>query len=296
MLKILPKPESLPTSLTVSILIHGSSIALITCFTGAIYGCVIFSGSVAHKILFKITKMPFPIISDTILSIVEKFPASIAVLLISLAFASCGGIALVLACFVYFILVRLDICYILVLPNRNLITYFLQLSKMYEDYLENFVFKTAKVIAMKLFGREKKSKSQQDNEVKPEKDVPSKDITKSNQIAEENNDNRKDDVSDEMLDEALEKLKEEKLKKDKELAEARIEYDSITEGLSGINFHLPLFLLLLVLTLLSTPSTVTWAKNYQFSKVLSPDPTLIPATCLLIALGFIWQLPTPRGL
>lgn len=107
MLRILPKPESLPTSLTVSILIHGSSLALLMCFTASIWAAITFSGSMAHKILFRITKLPFPIISDTFLSVVEKFPASIAVLLISLAFASCGGIALVVACLVYFILVSI---------------------------------------------------------------------------------------------------------------------------------------------------------------------------------------------
>lgn len=105
MLKILPKPESLPTSLTVSILIHGSALAMMICFTGAIWGAITFCGGMAHKILLRITKLPFLIISDAVLAIVEKLPASIAVVLIAMAFASCGGIALVLACFVYFILV-----------------------------------------------------------------------------------------------------------------------------------------------------------------------------------------------
>jgi hypothetical protein len=106
MMKILPKPEILPTSLTVSILIHGSSIALIACSTGAMWFAITFSGSMAHKALLRIIRLPIPIISDTFVSIIEKFPVSVAALLVSLAFASCGGIALILACFVYFILVR----------------------------------------------------------------------------------------------------------------------------------------------------------------------------------------------
>jgi hypothetical protein len=59
----------------------------------------------AHKILSRIIKLPIPTISTTVQLLVEKFPASVAAVLISLAFSSCGGIALVLACFVYFILV-----------------------------------------------------------------------------------------------------------------------------------------------------------------------------------------------
>lgn len=105
MMKILPKPEVLPTSLTVSILIHGASIALLACATGAMWLAITFSGNMAHKVLLRIIRMPIPMISDAFVSIIEKFPASVAVLLVSLAYASCGGIAIILACFVYFILV-----------------------------------------------------------------------------------------------------------------------------------------------------------------------------------------------
>lgn len=168
---------------------------------------------------------------------------------------------------------------------------------MYEDYLENFVFRTAKEIAMKLFGRVRKSKSQPEteDELKDEKLLTE---TKSNENSEDKEEDKdaQDEGVEQMLDEAMAKQQQEKAKRDAELKAARIEYDSITEGLSEINFHLPLFFLLLVLTLLSTPSTVTWAKNYHYSRVLSPDPTLVPATCVLIALSFIWQMPTPRGL
>lgn len=38
-----------------------------------------------------------------------------------------------------------------------------QLTKMYEDYLEEFVFKTAKIIAQKLFGKKSGSKDQEEN-------------------------------------------------------------------------------------------------------------------------------------
>lgn len=45
--------------------------------------------------------------------------------------ASCGALPLICAVFVYFVLI----------------------AKMYEDYLEEFVFKTTKIIAEKLFGK-----------------------------------------------------------------------------------------------------------------------------------------------
>lgn len=179
---------------------------------------------------------------------------------------------------------------------------------MYEEYLENFVFKTAKLIATKLFGRARKSKNPAGDETKNDetkseesKDIETKDENNEQalQAIEEpiGNERTEEDIEiDRELEEAMIKQREERSKKDKESLAAREEYDAITDGLSEINFHLPLFFLLLLLTMLSLPSVVTWAKNYQYSRVLTPDPTLIPAICVLSALGVIWQLPTPRNL
>lgn len=176
---------------------------------------------------------------------------------------------------------------------------------MYEDYLENFVFKTAKVIAMKLFGKVRKSKNPEAEEAEAEKSgetepepstsgeaTKDKELVESSDIRQE----QKDEETDRLLDEVMKQQREDKAKRDKELAAARVEYDSISEGVSEINFHLPLFFLLLLMTVLAAPSMVTWAKNYQQARVLTPDPTLIPAICVLAALGLIWQLPTPRNL
>lgn len=176
---------------------------------------------------------------------------------------------------------------------------------MYEDYLENFVFKTAKAIAMKLFGHVRKSKNQPEPEAEAENndEVTKNDKDETNKeqtvekVEEPVDERTEEDIeTDRILEEAMTKQREEKLKKEQELAATRVEYDAITEGLSEINFHLPLFFLLLLLTMLSLPSVVTWAKNYHYSRVLSQDPTLVPACCVLAALGVIWQMPTPRNL
>lgn len=172
---------------------------------------------------------------------------------------------------------------------------------MYEDYLENFVFKTAKKIAMKLFGRARRSKNADDDEMSSDesKNEEQKSLVESKDAAKDEGSEEDKAQAEEisrMLDEAMTKQREEKAKKDKELAAARVEYDSIAEGLSEINFHLPIFFLLIMMGILAAPSVVTWAKNYHFSRTLSPDPMLIPATCVLVSLGVIWQLNTPRNL
>ena len=49
-----------------------------------------------------------------------------------------------------------------------------------------------------------------------------------------------------------------------EAAVQRQEYDNVHTGLIDINFHLPLFLLLIVISLLNFPSFLTWAKHYKY--------------------------------
>lgn len=178
---------------------------------------------------------------------------------------------------------------------------------MYEDYLENFVFKTAKFIAMKLFGRlrkpwkepkaEKESSVGETIEPKEKNDLNSdtalvKSDAQSNLEAIQDADTTDAEV-EKMLEEIMRKQREEKLKTENQ-GFSRVEYDLLTEGLDEINFHLPLFFLLVVITILGLPSTVTWAKNYHFARMLNPDPMKVSATVVLVCLGFIWQFNTPR--
>lgn len=195
---------------------------------------------------------------------------------------------------------------------------------MYEDYLENFVFKTAKFIAMKLFGRVRRPQKEQASETEQkdnksdkeesgsgsteekESNLPKEnDLTESveqkalvksdsQSILEKSDEDKSTEEIEKMLEELMAKQREEKLKNEKNQGFSRVEYDSLTEGLDEINFHLPLFFLLVVITILGLPSVVTWAKNYHFTRILSPDPMRISATVVLSCLGFIWQFNTPR--
>lgn len=173
---------------------------------------------------------------------------------------------------------------------------------MYEEYLETFVFKTAKFIAMKLFGRMRKPKNESDrkepeakiedeNAPKEEKDLKNeKSLISSNK----NPSPEENEAVEKMLDDLMKRQHDEKLKQEKD--PSRLEYNSLADGLDEINFHFPLFFLLIVITLLGMPSSITWAKNYHYSKILTPDPFRIPATICLISLGCLWQLNTPRNM
>lgn len=94
----------------------------------------------------------------------------------------------------------------------------------------------------------------------------------------------------------VERQKADDEKRDAETKIARAEYDDVPDGLSQIHFHMALFLLLCVLTLLNLPSVIVWARNYKYGeKVLQHDPSYFPSVASIVSLSVIWQLPTPRN-
>lgn len=120
---------------------------------------------------------------------------------------------------------------------------------------------------------------------------------------------------DKLLRETFALQEEQKLKRAKELAGERVEYDSIHEALSSINFHLTLFLLLIILAALNLPSVIAWARNYKYvlelhanyiylifplffyrrySPMLKSDPSFFSSVATLLSLSFLWQMKTPK--
>lgn len=83
----------------------------------------------------------------------------------------------------------------------------------------------------------------------------------------------------------------------KEKLSARIEYDAVVDGLSAVNFHMTLFLLLCVMAALNTPTAMTWARNFSFGEnILQNDPSFFPSIATIVSLSIIWQMPTPRNM
>lgn len=133
--KTLPDPDHFKHSVVISVIIHGSSLALLSLLTYGLWVAIAVCGNVAHQFLFKLTQ--WPISSGIVLPAIQKFPITVGFLLVSMAYGSCGGLAIICAVLMYFII----------------------LSKMYEDYLEEFVFKTAAVITERLFGQKRNPNS-----------------------------------------------------------------------------------------------------------------------------------------
>lgn len=137
--KTLPDPDQFKHSVVISVIIHGAALAALNLLVYGLWVAIALCGNVAHQFLFKLTQ--WPISSGIVLPAIQKFPITVGFVLVSMACGSCGGLALICAAIMYFII----------------------LSKMYEDYLEEFVFKTAALITEKLFGRKRTTESNTPN-------------------------------------------------------------------------------------------------------------------------------------
>lgn len=175
---------------------------------------------------------------------------------------------------------------------------------MYEDFLEEFVYNTAKEIAMKLFGRfvskrssrtKAKTTPQTSKQLKmlldQQKQLTTTETTAvAGELTEEQ---RMERELDKMLKESVERQTKKEAEKNEEELRRREEYEGIKEGLTPLHFHFTLFLFLVVLTLLNLPSAITWAKNFEHARQMI-DASTVPAVLTISALAVIWQMSTPR--
>lgn len=104
MAKVLPVPADYNHSIMVSVIIHGSSIALLSLGVAALWAALVFWGNVSYKVVCRVIRLPVPTL-NVWLPLIEKLPMAVAVGLIAMALATNGGLALILSCWVYFVLV-----------------------------------------------------------------------------------------------------------------------------------------------------------------------------------------------
>lgn len=174
---------------------------------------------------------------------------------------------------------------------------------MYEDFLEEFVYNTAKEIAMKLFGRftrRKRMKQMPDPVAQAlldhEKELlATEESSSAVPEADQTEEQKSESELNKLLKETIAKQKSAKDTKNQEELKQRQEYESIKEGLSPLHFHFTLFLFLVLLTLMNLPSAITWAKNFDHVQ-RTVDASTVPAVMALAALAVIWQMKTPRSM
>ncbi|XP_035224963.1 GPI inositol-deacylase-like isoform X2 [Stegodyphus dumicola] len=64
-------------------------------------------------------------------------------------------------------------------------------------------------------------------------------------------------------------------------------------GTSRWYFHFTLLLLWILVTVLVSPSFISWLKSLEYSLRVPNDPYCLPCLLLIVSSSFLWQLPTP---
>ena len=96
------------------------------------WGAVVMFGSAANKAVVRAAGgVVAPVVADAAVSSLQRFPSILAALLVSLAFATCGALALTLGCLAFFL--RLFSMYVLTIQLT------LTLVARYSDYLSGLV-------------------------------------------------------------------------------------------------------------------------------------------------------------
>lgn len=192
--------------------------------------------STIHKIFLKFINktMPFTFIwSENMITALQQIPCAVALAIIIIGCCTCGALALVL----------------------GTVFYFLKLTQMSQDYLEEVAYVVLKKIALKLKIKGWKKKGHE-------------------------NKNNKSGIT------SLEKLEE----SSRETVDKTHNDDIDT---SPVAFHGAIFLLFLIASLINLPSVVSWAHNYRYASGLRPDPSFITGMVFSVCALPLWYYNIP---
>lgn len=259
---------------------------IIWLFASVITVWITFCESTIHKIFLKfLTKtVPFTIIwSEYMISALQKIPYLVSMGLIYISFTTCGGLALAL----------------------GTIFYFLKLTQMSQDFIEETVFSLIKSFILKYRIKGKpKSKERSKGEETEEKPSASgdhcsnRDVIVVEEKASESQENNRKQSSAVISEEAEPGQINEQNQKTETIGNIE-DNKSNTNGLkfsppSTISFHGVMFLIWVLTTIINIPSILTWARNYEFNSSLDPDPSFVPGFLLSLCTLALWQFEMPN--
>ncbi|KPI93003.1 hypothetical protein RR46_14224 [Papilio xuthus] len=140
------------------------------------------------------------------------------------------------------------------------------ISKMYQDYLEDYVYKLLAIIGSricKLFSSKGSNEKTKLLSVDNENDND-KETKEESKVSKSGKNTKPDDYDDDDI--------------------------IINEEMSKLNFHMMMFLLWLIITIINIPILLTWARNFKYCVTMKDDSSYIPACVMTVCSGVIWQL------
>lgn len=257
-----------------------TALGIINIVAAAIMGAMVFSSQIAHRLLFKIVWRGGGSLAEKMATGLHKLPMIVSAALVCAVPLSCGAASLA----------------------AGAAFYAFMLSKMYEEYLEDYVYKimaklASKVCRMFNSTRNKHEKSETNLISKAlsdakESNLRSKEIDEIEGNDKDSTNNVGQDGSSN-TDCALVSANKESERKPKEDS-IKGESKDLDEDFNSINFHMMLFFMWITVTLVNVPALLTWARNFKYSMVLKPDTSYHTGLVMSVCSSCIWQINGPR--
>ncbi|KAM3961034.1 LOW QUALITY PROTEIN: GPI inositol-deacylase [Aphomia sociella] len=272
-----------------------TALGILNIAAAAILLVMIFSSQLAHRLLFRIVWRGSSGLAERVASGLQKIPMLVSVTLVAAVPLSCGAASLAAGAAFYAFL----------------------LSKMYEEYLEDYVYKFMAKIASRIcriFKSKKAAKSEFEmslikaSSTEPVLDIKSIEDEKETNDTENAKDEKSKDKPEDIQDteqnvntvtvyESNEKKDEGESKqpsgdnKERECDNAIHDFD---DELNNIHFHMMLFFMWMSVTIVNIPALLTWARNFKYNMVLTPDTSYHTGFVLSLCSAIVWQLNGPR--
>lgn len=274
-----------------------TALGLVNVILVAVVAVMVFSSQIAHRLFFRIMWRGNSSLAEKMALGLQKVPMLVTGALLFGAPLSCGAAALVAgAAFYSFIL-----------------------SKMYEEYLEDYVYKLMAKIASRVCRIFKNNKTPNESEnslVKADCTELSSQSSNENFIDNIDNENKsineskdersgkgKANIDDVDKDNKIvpvnsKSSSDDEIKLEKSLRRKKRrssnKQSNVDEDLNNLNFHMMMFSMWIIVTLVNVPALLTWARNFSYSMVLKPDTSYHTGLVMSACSAYIWQIEGPK--
>lgn len=252
--------------------VYMTALGILNIVATAVLAIMVFSSQLAHRLLFRIVWRGGTGLAEKMAVGLQKVPMLVSAALICAVPLSCGAASMA----------------------AGAAFYAFMLSKMYEEYLEDYVYKLTSKVASRLC---RVFKSKVDQKPETQTDIQKKESSKQNTNSEipkaienktsSNNIPQTDNKSNSNL------LSENETEKNKNKCDLN-KSEHIDEDLNNINFHMMMFFLWMIVTLVNVPALLTWARNFKYSMVLKPDTSYHTGLIMSACSTIIWQMSGPK--
>ncbi|PZC86467.1 hypothetical protein B5X24_HaOG209186 [Helicoverpa armigera] len=255
-----------------------TALGILNIMAAAVLAVMVFSSQIAHRLLFRIMWRGGSGLAEKVASGLQKVPMVVSAGLLCAAPLSCGAASLVAGAAFYAFMIPPVVSLMShgiysahVLPESSAFKQKNEsLSKMYEEYLEDYVYKIMAKIGSRICRMFKKNKTKE----------AETSLVKADEHSSQNGIENKGKVTSEKGCQANAKKNENNL--------------DVDEDLSSLNFHMMMFSLWLAVTMVNVPALLTWARNFSYSVVLKPDTSYHTGLVMSACSTCIWQMNGPR--